>query len=184
MKNAFNNNLFWFKSIYGVIPAKAFNLRLAFLEISLMWASKVSFGSNLTPKSFSHGLLHIFWFSTIVLTLSSMLQMKWHLSGLAFFDYHKTAGKVSAMHFVTWWWHLLYCYPQHKVCYRLRSLQNQSHSLRKINHTEKCWIIEVLIRIPEVPQIRFLLKSWNQSLFWSFVWDLTDSFALILKQLC
>ena len=41
------------------------------------------------------------------------------------------------MHFETWWQHLVYCYPQHKVCYRLRSLKNQSHSLWNINHPEK-----------------------------------------------
>ena len=35
MKNAFNNNLL-FKSIYGVILAKEFNLRPAFLQMSLM----------------------------------------------------------------------------------------------------------------------------------------------------
>ena len=69
------------------------------------------------------------------------------------------------MHFVTWWWRLLYCYPQRKMCYRLRSLQNQSHSLWKINHTEKCWIIKVLIWIHEVPQIRFVPKSCCSSEF-------------------
>ena len=36
MKNAFNNNRFLFKSIYGVILAKAFTLRPDFLQISLM----------------------------------------------------------------------------------------------------------------------------------------------------
>ena len=67
-----------------VILAEAFNLRPAILQVSLMQASKVSFKSNLAPKSFSHGLLHIFWFSSIMLTLSSVLQMKWHLFGLTF----------------------------------------------------------------------------------------------------
>ena len=35
-ENAFNNNLFLFKSIYGVILAKAFNVRPAFLQMLLM----------------------------------------------------------------------------------------------------------------------------------------------------
>ena len=42
----------------------------------------VSFESKLTPKNFSHELLHIFWFLKIMLTSSSVLQMKWHLPGL------------------------------------------------------------------------------------------------------
>ena len=57
MKKEFNINRFLFKSIYGVTLPKAFKLRHAFLQMS---ASKISFESNLTPKSFSHELLHIF----------------------------------------------------------------------------------------------------------------------------
>ena len=80
MKKAFNNNCFLSKYIYGVILAKVFDLRPAFLQISLMSALKKRFESNLTLKSFSHAVLYYFQFSTIMLTLSSVLQMKWHLS--------------------------------------------------------------------------------------------------------
>ena len=36
MKNAFNNNRFLSKSIHGDILAKAFNVKLAFLHMSLV----------------------------------------------------------------------------------------------------------------------------------------------------
>ena len=82
MKNAFNNNLFLFKSIYGVILAKAFNLRPAFLQMSLMWASKVSFESNLTHNSFSHRLLFTFYlvfnsYVNFVIFTSSKMTFVW-----------------------------------------------------------------------------------------------------------
>ena len=78
----------------------------------------------------SYMLWYNFWFSTIMLTLPSVLQMKWYFSGLAFVwlsSNHRKSLSDAFCKLINF----LYCYPQHKVCYRLHSLQKSISVIMK-----------------------------------------------------
>ena len=100
MKNTFNNNRFLFKFIYGVILAEEFNLKPTFLQMSLMWALMVSFGSNVTPDRFLHRLLHVFVTYVICATnKTTFVWISFHLIILKPFGFCKlimTSSKLLA----------------------------------------------------------------------------------------
>ena len=56
----------------------------AFIQISFTWMLNVSLKLILTPRSFTHALLAISWFSAVRLAFWLELQIKWHLSAFAF----------------------------------------------------------------------------------------------------
>ena len=84
MKKAFTANIFLLWSMYGVILDMAFIfLSFFFTDVVYVWL-KCQFTVKNTPKSFSQELFLICLFSIMMLVFTLELQIKWHLSGLAF----------------------------------------------------------------------------------------------------
>ena len=85
MKKAFISMRFYAMSMYGVTLAKPELFLPSFLQMLVMWSSKINFlWSHFTPNSFSVSLLSVLKPSTYILTLSFVLTNKWHLSRLLF----------------------------------------------------------------------------------------------------
>ena len=80
VKKAFMSMRFFAVPMYGVTLVKADIFLPAFLQISEIWSSEVTFLSNFTPNSFLVSLLSILNPSSFRLTLSLVLTNKWHLS--------------------------------------------------------------------------------------------------------
>ena len=83
LKKAFINIQRFEMLMYGSTLASTLISQLAFLHNSYIWLWKVSFKSNLKPKSFSHSLFTIPKSSVFILISSfTLLNSKWHLSAL------------------------------------------------------------------------------------------------------
>ena len=110
------------KPTCGVILERAFHFCPAFLQMSSIWFFKVSLLSLLLLLFFITSLL------TLTIIWSSMLQIKWHLSGFALFNYYWTIEEVVCICLPKLQLPRQYLFLQHMACYHRRNLQIRHHS--------------------------------------------------------